>query len=75
MENLIIATTPLQAKIANYIRNLYSEEKFLKVYITPVMNERQEYYSRDFDLVFYDTDESTYDQVLNQCTKEYDKIF
>lgn len=39
------------------------------------MNERQEYYSRDFDLVFYGTDEMTYDQVLNQCTKEYDKIF
>ena len=75
MENLIIATTPLQAKIANYIQNLYAEEKFLKVYITPVMNERQEYYSRDFDLVFYGTDEMTYDQVLNQCTKEYDKIF
>ena len=51
MENLIIATTPLQAKIANYIQNLYSEERFFKVYITPVMNERQEHYSRDFDLV------------------------
>lgn len=75
MENLIIATTPLQAKIANYIQNLYSEEKFLKVYLTPVMNERQEYYSRDFDLVFHGGDEMTYDHVLNQCTKEYDKIF
>lgn len=75
MENLIIATTPLQAKIANYIQNLYSEEKFLKVYLTPVMNERQEYYSRDFDLVFHGGDEMAYDQVLNQCTKEYDKIF
>lgn len=75
MENLIIATTPLQAKIANYIQKLYSEEKFLKVYITPVMNERQEHYSRDFDLVFHVADEATYDQVLNQCTKEYDKIF
>ena len=42
MENLIIATTPLQAKIANYIQNLYAEEKFIKVYLTPVMNERQE---------------------------------
>ena len=75
MENLIIATTPLQAKIANYIENLYSEEKFLKVYITSVINKRQEYYSRDFDLVFYVTDEATYDQVLSECTKEYDKIF
>ena len=75
MENLIIATTPLQAKIANYIQNLYSEEKFLKVYLTPVMNERQEYYSRDFDLVFHGGDEMAYDQALNQCTKEYDKIF
>ena len=75
MENLIIATTPLQAKIANYIQNLYSEEKFLKVYITPLINERQEYYSRDFDLVFHGGEEMTYDQVLNQCTKEYDKIF
>ena len=75
MENLIIATTPLQAKIANYIQNLYSEEKFLKVYITPVMNERQEYYSRNFDLVFHVTDEMTYEQALDECAKEYDKIF
>lgn len=75
MENLIIATTPLQAKIANYIENLYSEEKFLKVYITPVMNERQEYYSRDFDLVFHGTDKTIYEKALNECTKEYDKIF
>ena len=75
MENLIIATTPLQAKIANYIQNLYSEEKFLKVYLTPVMNERQEHYSRDFDLVFHGTDETIYEKALNECTKEYDKIF
>ena len=75
MENLIIATTPLQAKIANYIENLYSEEKFLKVYITPVMNERQAYYSRDFDLVFHGTDKTIYEKALNECTKEYDKIF
>ena len=75
MENLIIATTPLQAKIANYIQKLYSEEKFLKVYITPMMNERQEHYSRDFDLVFHVTDEATYEQALNKCAKEYDKIF
>ena len=75
MENLIIATTPLQVKIANYIENLYSEEKFLKVYITPVMNERQAYYSRDFDLVFHGTDKTIYEKALNECTKEYDKIF
>lgn len=75
MENLIIATTPLQAKIANYIENLYSEEKFVKVYLTPVMNERQQHYSRDFDLVFHGTDEGTYEQVLSACAKEYDKIF
>ena len=75
MENLIIATTPLQAKIANYIQNLYSEERFFKVYITPVMNERQEHYSRDFDLVLHGTYEMTYEQALNECAKEYDKIF
>ena len=75
MENLIIATTPLQAKIANYIENLYSEEKFVKVYLTSVMNERQEHYSRGFDLVFQGTDEGTYEQVLDACAKEYDKIF
>ena len=75
MENLIIATTPLQAKIANYIEKLYSEEKFVKAYFTPVMNERQEYYSRDFDLVFHGTDEATYEQALDACVKEYDKIF
>lgn len=39
------------------------------------MNERQEYYSRDFDLVFHDAVEMTYEQVLNECAKEYDKIF
>ena len=75
MENLIIATTPLQAKIANYIQKLYSEEKFLKVYITPVMNERQEYYSCDFDLIFHVADEATYEQALSECAKEFDKIF
>ena len=75
MGNLIIVTTPLQAKIANYIENLYLEEKFIKVYLTPVMNERQEYYSRDFDLVFHGIDEGTYEQVLSACAKEYDKIF
>ena len=75
MENLIIATTPLQAKIANYIQNLYSEERFFKVYITPVMNERQEHYSRDFDLVLHGTYEMTYEQALNECAKEYAKIF
>ena len=75
MENLIIATTPLQAKIANYIQNLYSEEKFLKAYLTPVMNERQEYYSCDFDLVFHVADEATYEQALSECAKEFDKIF
>jgi len=75
MANLIIATTPLQAKIANYIQNLYLEEKFVKAYLTPVMNERQEHYSRDFDLVFHGTDEVTYEQALDACAKEYDKIF
>ena len=75
MDNLIIATTPLQAKIANYIQKLYSEEKFLKVYITPVMNERQEYYSCDFDLIFHVADEATYEQALSECAKEFDKIF
>ena len=75
MENLIIATTPLQAKIVNYIVGLYAGEKFLKVYLTPVMNERQEYYSRDFYLVFHGIDEATYEQVLDACAKEYDKIF
>ena len=75
MENLIIATTPLQAKIANYIQNLYSEEKFLKAYLTPVMNERQEYYFRDFDLIFHVADEATYEEALSECAKEFDKIF
>lgn len=75
MENLIIATTPLQAKIANYIQNLYAEEKFIKVYLTPVMNERQEYYSRDFDCVFHVSNEATYEKALRECVKEYDKIF
>ena len=39
------------------------------------MNERQAYYSRDFDLVFHATDEMIYEKALNECTKEYDKIF
>ena len=75
MDNLIVARTPLQAKVANYLVDLYEEEKFLKVYLMPVMNERQEYYSCDFDLVFHVVDEATYEQALNECVKEYDKIF
>ena len=39
------------------------------------MNERQAYYSRDFDLVFHGTDKTIYEKALNECTKEYDKIF
>ena len=40
MENLLIATTPLQAKIAMYIQNEYVGENFTTLYVTPVMNER-----------------------------------
>ena len=39
------------------------------------MNERQQHYSQCFDLVFHGTDEGTYEQALDTCAKEYDKIF
>lgn len=39
------------------------------------MNERQEHYSQNFDLVFHVADEATYEKALNECAKEYDKIF
>ena len=52
MKNLIIATTPLQAKIAKYIQSEYADEVFVSLYLTPVMNERHQYYSQGFTEVF-----------------------
>ena len=75
MKNLIIATTPLQAKIAKHIQKLYPKEAFISLYITPVMNERQEYYSRDFDHVYCLRTAEELAQICLNLSGTYDKIF
>ena len=41
MKHLIIATTPLQAKIAHHIKGLYPDQDFVSLYVSPVKNARQ----------------------------------
>ena len=53
MKNLIIATTPLQAKITQHIKSLYPDQEFVSLYVSPVKNARQEHYAKDFDHVHY----------------------
>lgn len=36
MKHLIIATTPLQAKIAQHIKRLYPNQDFVSLYVSPV---------------------------------------
>lgn len=51
MKDLIIATTPLQAKIAQHIKGLYPDQDFVGLYVSPVKNARQEHYAKGFDHV------------------------
>ena len=53
MKHLIIATTPLQAKIAQHIKGLYPDQEFVNLYVSPVKNARQEHYAKGFDHVYY----------------------
>ena len=48
MKHLIIATTPLQAKIAQHIKSLYPDQEFVSLYVSPVKNARQEHYVQGF---------------------------
>ena len=36
MKHLIIATTPLQSKIAQHIEGLYPDQDFVSLYVSPV---------------------------------------
>ena len=75
MENLLIATTPLQAKIAMYIQNEYVGENFTTLYVTPVMNERHQYYSKDFTAVYCLEKQEDMDAIVEKFSGDYSKIF
>ena len=75
MKNLIIATTPLQAKIAKYIQSEYADETFVSLYLTPVMNERHRYYSQGFTEVFCMQTVEDYEVAIEKYSGEYNTIF
>ena len=75
MENLLIATTPLQAKIAMHIQNEYVGENFTTLYVTPVMNERHQYYSKDFTAVYCLEKQEDMDAIVEKFSGDYSKIF
>ena len=75
MRNLIIATTPLQAKIAKYIQKEYADETFVSLYLTPVMNERHRYYSQDFTEVYCIQTVADYEAAIGKYSGEYHTIF
>ena len=75
MENLLIATTPLQAKIAMYIQDEYVGENFTTLYVTPVMNERHQYYSKDFTAVYCLEKQEDMDAIVEKFSGDYSKIF
>ena len=75
MSNLIIVTTPLQAKIAKYIQREYADETFVSLYLTPVMNERHRYYSQGFTEVYCMQTVEDYEKVIEKYSGEYKTIF
>ena len=75
VSNLIIATTPLQAKIAKYIQREYADETFVSLYLTPVMNERHRYYSQGFTEVYCMQTVEDYEKVIEKYSGEYETIF
>ncbi len=75
MKNLIIATTPLQAKLAKYIQSEYADETFVSLYLTPVMNERHQYYSQGFTEVFCMQTVEDYEVAIEKYSGEYHTIF
>ena len=75
VNNLIIATTPLQAKIAKYIQREYADDTFISLYLTPVMNERHRYYSEGFTEVYCIQTVEDYEEVIEKYIGEYKTIF
>ena len=65
MKHLIIATTPLQSKIAQHIEGLYPDQDFVSLYVSPVKNARQEHYAKDFDHVYYPQTAADLAQILS----------
>lgn len=75
MKNLIIVTTPLQAKIAQHIKSLYPDQAFVSLYVSPVKNARQEHYAKDFDHVHYPQTAEDLAQICQEIAGDYDTIF
>ena len=75
MKHLIIATTPLQAKIAQHIKGLYPDQDFVSLYVSPVKNARQEHYAKDFDHVHYPQTAEDLSQICQELAGDYDTIF
>lgn len=75
MKHLIIATTPLQAKIAQHIKRLYPNQDFVSLYVSPVKNARQEHYAKDFDHVHYPQTTEDLAQICQELAGDYDTIF
>ena len=75
MKHLIIATTPLQAKIAQHIKGLYLNQDFVSLYVSPVKNARQEHYAKDFNHVYYPQDAEALAQICQEFAGDYDTIF
>lgn len=75
MKHLIIATTPLQAKIAQHIKGLYPNQDFVSLYVSPVKNARQEHYAKDFDHVYYPQTAADLAQICQELAGDYDTIF
>lgn len=75
MKNLIIATTPLQAKISTHIKTLYPNQEFISIYVSPVKNARHEYYASEFSYVYYPQTEEELNQILQKFSAEYNTIF
>lgn len=75
MKHLIIATTPLQAKITQYIKGLYPDQDFVSLYVSTVRNARQEHYAKDFDHVYYPQTAEDLAQICQELAGDYDTIF
>ncbi|WP_238395589.1 hypothetical protein [Streptococcus mitis] len=75
MKHLIIATTPLQAKIAQHIKGLYPDQNFVSLYVSPVKNARHEYYAQEFDHVHYPQMAEALAQICQELAGDYDTIF
>lgn len=75
MKHLIIATTPLQAKISKFIEGLYPQQDFTSIYVSPVRNKCQDHYSNGFDYVFYPQSLEDMSRICQEMAGDYDTIF